>query len=189
LVAVAACAPNYPQMAHDTFASAYQCNGAARPRPEMGSAGYEQIFEVAGCGHDVIYQCDGGLADAAGNMTVPPSCRATAWCTQPGCTNDDPKAAGAKFATDHSCPLERVTAQRTQNPAQPPPEIAADPARLAMWNQQQAQLPRTHYVAVQGCNTASTYMCVHGTGEAPACVEWSDPSATGSASAPSVTPQ
>jgi hypothetical protein len=177
-------------MAHDTFSSAYQCTSSdVKPRNDMG----QEIFEVVGCGHDVIYQCDGGLADAAGNMTVPPSCRATDWCTQPGCTKDDPKSASAKFAIDNSCPVERVAATRTQNPEQPSAEIAADPARLAMWQQQERERTRhMSFIAVQGCNTAATYVCVEQAGPAPGCAAWSpnvDASAAGSASAGSATPQ
>jgi hypothetical protein len=90
-------------------------------------------------------------------------------------------ADGAKeaFAKDYSCPADRVesrdrpdlrhssfdTAPNTLTP-KPPPDIAADPARLAMWQQRHQRDPTefdrtTDVEEVRGCGKQAFYFC-HG---------------------------
>ena len=56
--------------------------------------------------------------------------------------------ARAVFATTHMCPADRVVATKRDDlnahdvifgSSSPPREVATDPARLAMWRQQQAK--------------------------------------------------
>jgi hypothetical protein len=191
--------PSLAQMAHDSFASTNRCtSGDVERRSDLATDAYE----VIGCGSDVIYACGNNPStDINGDVQIVLSCVATDWCTQPGCMTDDPKAASAQFAIDNSCPSERVTAQRIPNPARPPHDIAADPPRLAMWEQQQHE--HTHhvrFVAVRGCNVDAIYQCLNQKLAQPTCGRWSastpagsDPSAAGAAgsatTAGSDTPQ
>ncbi|HEY1557936.1 MAG TPA: hypothetical protein VGF94_24070 [Kofleriaceae bacterium] len=59
------------------------------------------------------------------------------------------------FVRDATCPADRVTVAQASAPA-PPPDVAADPGRLAVWNDQ----PRQHheYVA-RGCGQELRYAC------------------------------
>ena len=41
-----------------------------------------------------------------------------------------------------------------------PPDVAADPARLAMWNDQEARR-NSHYYVATGCGHESLYLCEH----------------------------
>jgi hypothetical protein len=76
--------------------------------------------------------------------------------------------ARTKFAESKSCPEDRITIRETQvpvgEPPRPPPaDVAADPARLAVWNETQQrnaeETPvRTVYVA-EGCGTLQRYTC------------------------------
>jgi hypothetical protein len=83
-------------------------------------------------------------------------------------------AVRERFALDHSCPEERVSAHERSDvkpsdillahDEQPPPEVAADPQRLAMWrDRNRAQAERwddDHGVyEVQGCGAAGVYAC------------------------------
>jgi hypothetical protein len=199
VVALGACATSTaPQVARDTFSSTYQCKtGDVEARTDLADSAYE----VLGCGKDVIYQCMDYATDVDGNTVYSPSCAPTDWCTKPGCMTDDPKVASAQFAIDNSCPAARVTARRTPNPARPSHDIASDPSRLAMWQQQQHERTQhVHFVAVRGCNVEATYQCLNQKPAQPTCAPWSastpagsDASATGSAgsaiTAGSDTPQ
>ncbi|HEY1811316.1 MAG TPA: hypothetical protein VGG74_03110 [Kofleriaceae bacterium] len=168
VVMLGACAtPSNVQMARDSFASAYQCkSGDVEARTDVAADAYE----VLGCGKDVIYECDQTLTNSDDNVFTSPSCTLTDWCTQPGCMSDDPKAASAQFSTDASCPLPRVTAQRIPDPVRPSPDIAGDPSRLALWQQQEfARTRHLHYLAVQGCNVSAQYECRNRKPNLPAC--------------------
>jgi hypothetical protein len=74
--------------------------------------------------------------------------------------------ARAVFATTHTCPANRVVATQRDDlsahdvlfgSSRPPREVATDPARLAMWRQQQAKSQasvnnRYRVFEVLGCN-------------------------------------
>ncbi len=78
------------------------------------------------------------------------------------------------FAKNFSCPEERVEVRERKdirpsdwlNSEVPPGEVAADPARLAMWNEQQAKLradddDRHSIFEVRGCGHELLYSCGH----------------------------
>ncbi|HEY1811315.1 MAG TPA: hypothetical protein VGG74_03105 [Kofleriaceae bacterium] len=164
VVMLGACAPpSVAQIARDSFATTYQCtSGDVEARSDIAP----DVYELRGCGKDIIYQCDQTLAD----MNDVFACSPTAWCTQPNCWTDDPKAASAQFSTDASCPLGRATAQSIPDPMRPSPEIAGDPSRLAMWQQQESARTRhLQYLAVQGCNISAQYECRNHKPDLPAC--------------------
>lgn len=84
---------------------------------------------------------------------------------------------GAKetFSQENMCPLDRVEARERPEltsasvkppgpPAVPPPEIAADPARLKMWRDQRAEAAARrdlghHYAQARGCGKTVLYDC------------------------------
>lgn len=70
--------------------------------------------------------------------------------------------ATSQFARQAFCPAERVSAERVVPIPTPPPEIAADPARLTMWREwyEDAVLsdPR-QTIAVSGCGAHATFWC------------------------------
>lgn len=90
-----------------------------------------------------------------------------------GCSQE--KSARERFATDKTCPIDRVTATEKVGesahdliwgpPKKPPPEIAADPARLALWQKQEDASKKswdkaTRVWEVTGCNETQLYTCM-----------------------------
>ncbi len=67
--------------------------------------------------------------------------------------------ARSEFARQNSCPDDRVTVGHAP-PRQPPADVAADPGRLAMWNDNEAKRAEHYYVA-SGCGHESLYLCEH----------------------------
>lgn len=78
------------------------------------------------------------------------------------------------FSKSKSCPLDRVTARERPDlsaydvifgkRATPPPEVAKDPARLALWQKQQDESRRAwdaaqSVVEVEGCGERALAMC------------------------------
>jgi len=96
-------------------------------------------------------------------------------------------ADGARedFSSANTCPIERVEArERTDvKPSQlrrkvdPPPDIAADPGRLKLWQDKRAKSSAHddedhHIVEVRGCDRHEFYECKHpGSGSTPG-VRW-----------------
>jgi hypothetical protein len=159
-------------MARDSFASTYQCTSGDVER--WGSDIVLDAYEVRGCGKALIYECSTSLTDNG----YPDCTPETDWCTQPGCMTDDPKAAIAQFSTDASCPLDRVTTQRIPDPARPSPEIAGDPSRLVIWQQQeQTRTQHRNFIAVHGCDIDAQYDCFNNPPALPACSRVTDVSA------------
>jgi hypothetical protein len=71
-----------------------------------------------------------------------------------------PERARSKFAAEAFCPTERVeieTKYVDKGPWQPPADVAADPARLAMWGRTSHTMEK-RYVA-SGCGQLRTYQC------------------------------
>ena len=65
--------------------------------------------------------------------------------------------ARSEFARQDSCPEDRVTV--THAPPRPaPPDVAADPGRLAVWNDNEAKRSQPYYVA-SGCGQQRRYLC------------------------------
>ena len=88
-----------------------------------------------------------------------------------GCENLDADAKRS-FSSSNSCPLDRVESRERPElhpsmlapSAQPPAEVARDPERLALWQQQQAKSraadDRNQTVfEVRGCNHEQLYRC------------------------------
>jgi len=65
--------------------------------------------------------------------------------------------ARSAFVHDASCPADRVTVARAQLPA-PPADVAADPARLALWKDD-AEKRAEHRIVVTGCGQERRYDC------------------------------
>jgi TPR repeat protein len=82
-----------------------------------------------------------------------------------GCTSYE-TAARTQFAQSSSCPVEKVTVTSRPGdpvpPQNPPPEIAADPGKLAIWrrddDQRRQDAAATIYVA-KGCGQEKHYNC------------------------------
>jgi hypothetical protein len=67
--------------------------------------------------------------------------------------------ARSDFARQNSCPEDRVTIAHAP-PRRAPPEVAADPGRLAVWNDNEAKRS-SHYYVASGCGHESLYLCEH----------------------------
>lgn len=89
-----------------------------------------------------------------------------------GCAQETEILAGARwqFAKQISCPEDRVTANvdpqsAAQDARPPPPEVAADPDRLAMYDKQaEAEAVLGRWVVVTGCGQEARYHCEIGHG-------------------------
>ena len=83
-----------------------------------------------------------------------------------GCVGRDGQAR-AQFSLDVACPEDRIAVtpvvRRAATPPEPPPEVAADPARLRLWRERDAMRDATpwgfSYVAVHGCGQKRVYLC------------------------------
>jgi hypothetical protein len=85
--------------------------------------------------------------------------------------------AKAEFSSQFTCPLERIEArarpdlkpsQVEREPSRPSPEIAADPERLKIFQQKQAELDANvdradSVVEARGCGHTVLYTCGHPT--------------------------
>ena len=96
-----------------------------------------------------------------------------------GCTSLEVGAQEA-FTREFSCPGDRVavvprpevdvfTKMSGSAPAQPPPDVAADRGRLAVWNEDRAKSEafyRARFKAyeVSGCGKSALYACSHPNG-------------------------
>jgi hypothetical protein len=97
-----------------------------------------------------------------------------------GCRKSLSEGAREAFARKHSCPEDRVIVQQRDdvNPAEivpgfegeePPPEVAADPDRLAKWKQDVEEkrakaedaVSSLAVFEVSGCDTSMVMLCNH----------------------------
>jgi hypothetical protein len=88
-----------------------------------------------------------------------------------------------EFSQDKSCPLDRLVVQSFLVPARevlaplepPPAEVAADPARLAVWNRKVADHLDSYQdlsvMDISGCGAHRTSLCFEGTDLTGAVVE------------------
>jgi Sel1 repeat len=104
-----------------------------------------------------------------------------------GCTSYD-TAARAQFAASAPCPADKVTVTSRPGdpvaPSNPPPEIAADPGKLAVWRQgdeeRRQDAAATIYIA-KGCGLEKHYNCGRSdrhAAEAVCAEKATDPSST-----------
>lgn len=71
-------------------------------------------------------------------------------------------AARREFSSADFCPMDRVEAERLSPMPPPPPAIASDPERMAMWRARfETHLdPKARQtIAVAGCGDRATYAC------------------------------
>ncbi|HEY3805359.1 MAG TPA: hypothetical protein VGL61_22280 [Kofleriaceae bacterium] len=168
LLLVTGCAASWREDAQSTFATDTGCSdSAAIHRPDISKPGVEPgtyvAIEVIGCHRDIVYMCQG--FPAGDQCVAKPD-----WCTGVGCTRNVEVVAGRAFAAANSCPLERLSATRRADSAQPPADVAADPERLSMWQSSQARRDAaTGDVIVRGCGSAASYHCVVQAPAEPAC--------------------
>jgi hypothetical protein len=139
--ALGGCGPwSLPPIVRDTFAAAYGC-----PKDHVSVTGDGSTIpvEAAGCGHTAQYDCQG---DASVNAIV---------CT--------PVQQVAKSAASNawSCPEDRISVETNPVPAapQPPADVAADPARLAIWQRQHAAPPSVRTFSASGCGQKAQVSC------------------------------
>jgi hypothetical protein len=68
---------------------------------------------------------------------------------------------GAQFSQAFQCPIERVGVKiEPRVPDPPPPEVAADPARMAIYTEQiRAELALTKAISAEGCGHMATFVC------------------------------
>jgi hypothetical protein len=72
------------------------------------------------------------------------------------------RAAAETFSTDAFCPVDRVATRRLVYEPDPPPAIALDPDRLALWKEvweARAVTRPSVVVSVAGCGVRATYAC------------------------------
>jgi hypothetical protein len=82
-------------------------------------------------------------------------------CALTGCTHYTADKAAVLAATlQWSCPKDRVSTVETPLPNTPPPDVAADPERLALWQKNRSD-PGTapHKYVVSGCGKRATADC------------------------------
>ena len=88
-------------------------------------------------------------------------------CSQ-GCITSRITGARTQFSQDATCPEDRVAVRETPlvlTPVEPPPDVAADPQRLAMWQARDAEQRRAkqsdRYYVVSGCGASHVYRCYY----------------------------
>jgi hypothetical protein len=94
-------------------------------------------------------------------------------------------AARNKFVNEASCPANRVSvivqSGEPGPPVEPPPEVARDAERLAIWRMnddaRRTSIARETYYVVRGCNEGHIYTCYRFNRNAccPVCTETSRP--------------
>ncbi len=100
---------------------------------------------------------------STGSTSIPPAPSASAGPS----SLDAVAAAHARqmFSKAISCPDDRITVTpAAANQVSPPPEVAADPGRLAVWQQNRAADPRKHF-DVTGCDRHIRVACNEFAGE------------------------
>ncbi len=121
--------------AKDRFAATYHC---PKDQVTLHGRGDASPIEATGCGHRAEYTC-----------STPP-CRSA----------EDFAVESASDAW--SCPKERISIETLQVPTpqpQPPPDVAADPARLAIWQKNDGAPSPTRAFSASGCGRKGTVTC------------------------------
>jgi hypothetical protein len=189
LLSLLGCTPSMAGTARAKFAKEHGCDAiVAHERPDLLPAhatgptfakSGSQAYEVMGCNHHDLELCD--TPGYEGSTLVPGSCSSLRMCDGPGCTTDYATAAQDAFIKAHSCPGDRVTAAPTTAvataPPTPPPDVAADPARAAIWNRThqdeinrvEAQNSGLNFIRVAGCGSQVVYACSKAEPAAPRC--------------------
>ncbi|HEY2747966.1 MAG TPA: hypothetical protein VGL86_25260 [Polyangia bacterium] len=151
-----------------------------QPPPNVVAAGH-RAYEVVGCNSHDLEVCYSAGYTPDGVLS-PAECSSEKMCDpSPSCSSDYPTAASVLFVTEYSCPRDRVTAASSA-PIAPavrtaPADVAADPARMAVWTQtHQEEINRIdarnrslHFVTVDGCGSHVVYACQRARPSAPRC--------------------
>jgi hypothetical protein len=167
---VTACV-SFTSLTQTQFASDHGCApDVIRERFDMEAnlASAAPLYEVTGCGHDVIYACDRPWTEANG-LAHPAQCSAMPYCVKDNCGSDVRGAVRDAFVKDASCPADRIVVDRAA-PERPQAEIASDPARVAIWKQTRAQqIKGLELMTARGCETDTTYGCTTSLYLTPSC--------------------
>jgi PDZ domain len=69
--------------------------------------------------------------------------------------------ASSQFSQRLSCPPDRLAARLEPRAITPPPDVAADPERLAMYTEKAAaEIAASTLVSVSGCGQSALYLCL-----------------------------
>jgi hypothetical protein len=104
---------------------------------------------------------------------------ATLSCALGGCTSLD-EGARQEFSNQFTCPASSITVTERSDldadeiehgpPPKPPPEVAADPVRLDLWNKQHQPIHTGHTIyQAEGCNHEVFYSCGRSKKNNPMC--------------------
>lgn len=136
---VAGCWASDTSVARDTFAATYSC---PKNQVSVSGNGQDVPIEAVGCGHSAQYSCI---------------------ASSPACTSAQETAVSA--ASDAwSCPRARIqvgTNRALAAPEPPPADVAADPARLAIWQQHHAGPTVQRTFSTSGCGKQEDVLCVY----------------------------
>lgn len=83
-------------------------------------------------------------------------------CTPASVSTTSVREARRVFSNEHYCPIPRVNASRVLVLGVPPPAVARDPGRFAMWRSAQAGraiAEERRVVRAWGCGEGATYAC------------------------------
>lgn len=127
---------------------------------------------MRGCGVHTLYRCES--AGYSGETLLPTTCAQTIWCETPGCATDYAARAREAFATQKSCPVDRVRAVVATDSIAPPDDIAADAERVKLWRARlRAELDHESQVGalvlVRGCDATAVIDCTNHAPGAPTC--------------------
>ncbi len=94
------------------------------------------LTALAGCRNAVVEGPPSAPAAAAGAQAAPGSAPGHESAPLASTESEAAKGARREFSKVFSCPEDRIHVAPSDQPAEsPPPEVAADPARLAIWRQ------------------------------------------------------
>jgi hypothetical protein len=134
------------------------------------------VFEMVGCSSHELYSCSGPQYTRHGRMIAPPCETEIQFCEGANCDKNYIGVAMARFVSQATCPIDRITADFTSKMLpSPPKDIASDPARTKIWkDEQQASLDAASQrgeilVTTKGCGSVGIFACANLTPAAPRC--------------------
>jgi hypothetical protein len=128
-------------LARDVFVAAYGC---PKNQVWVQGDGATTPLEATGCGHTTYYECHASLERHA--IVCAPL----------------QESAVSAASTAWSCPANRVSVEANPAPTPtPPPDVAADPERLAIWQRQLAAPPSALTFSASGCGQTAQVSCLY----------------------------
>jgi hypothetical protein len=174
-ILLAACGAGTREIATAAFGTRHPgCESTAvRERPDLEHTLGDQdmkVYEVTGCGADDLYPCFparwvGRGVHGGATERIPASCSKPEMCTPAGCWTGE-AITRERFATDATCPIDRVIVTPLKPPP-PPADVAADPQRTQMWTVAHASMAG-HLFTARGCGLEAPYVCLSEVTCAPA---------------------